>query len=235
MKKLVACALLGFGLTQVLVGCGDDDDAVTPGTSGTSNGGKAGSPSAGNSSGGKAGSTASGGTAGNGTGGSATPVGGEGGAEMGGTTGDAGAGGDPNAAGNGGVGGDSMGGAAGAAGAGGAPPGPVNTVSDLWLSHFCEARSVEVLACDNSTEWSVCYSTYRPFLSTVGEGVCDGDDDDFTKTLALMGALDALAAACPDPDVDQWRCTLDGAPEPKAQDCRDADTARRVATMACGL
>lgn len=109
----------------------------------------------------------------------------------------------------------------------------MNVVSDLWLSHFCEARSTEVLQCEDSGfEWSVCYSTYKPFLSTDVQGSCEGDVDD-AKLIAMVEALDALAAACPDPDVDQWRCTFDGAPQPLDQACRDADDARRVATMAC--
>jgi hypothetical protein len=239
MKKLVACALLGFGLTQVLVGCGDDDDVVNPGTSGSGTAGSnagstsGGTSSAGSSSGGKAGS-ANGGTAGKGSGGNATSgSGGKAGSSAGGTTADAGAGGDINAAGNGGAAGET--GVGGGGGAGGEAPVEPQVASEHWLSEFCDAKSAEVLMCDTSPEWALCYSTYRPFLSTVAEGVCDGDDDPFPKTVALIEALDNLAAACPKPDVDQWRCTFDGAPQALDQACRDADDARRVAAMNCGL
>jgi hypothetical protein len=241
MNKLVACALLGFGLTQVLVGCGDDDDAIEGG-SGTATGGTA---SAGKGSGGKGGNaTAGSSTGGNPTGGTNPTAGsaGKGGAATGGTatggTGNAGGeGGEVGQAGDGNMGGDGMGGAAGGAGgAGPVEPEPEPQVaSPYWLGKFCDAKSAELLMCETSPEWATCYGTYRPFLSTVGEGSCEDDDAEGTKFGALMNALDALAAACPTPDVEDWRCTFDGAPQAKDQACRDADDARRVAAMACGL
>lgn len=239
MNKLVACALLGFGLTQVLVGCGDDDDVIDGG-SGTATGGTA---SAGKGSGGKGGNatagTATGGNATAGTNGTAGSAG-KGGAATGGTaaggTGNmGGAAGDGNVGGDDGVGG-AAGGAGGAGGAGPVEPDPEPQVaSPYWLSQFCDAKSIELLMCESSPEWDTCFSTYKPFLSTVASGECENDDAEYTKTIAMIEALDKLAAACPDPDVDQWRCTAEGAPLAKDQACRDADDARRVAAMACGI
>lgn len=239
MNKLVACALLGFGLTQVLVGCGDDDDVIEGGSGngGTASAGKGGSATAGSATGGKAtggtnATAGTGGKAGSSTGGTATAgttnVGGE---SVGGEGGGGGVGGEA-------IGGDGgLGGAGGAGGAGPVEPDPEPQVaSTYWLSKLCDAKSIELLMCDNSAAWEQCYSTYKPFLSTVAEGFCEGDDEnDPVKTLALMGALDDLAAACPNPTVEQWRCTVEGTPIAKDQACRDADDARRVASMACGL
>jgi hypothetical protein len=250
MNKLVACALLGFGLTQVLVACSDDDDAPPDATSGSSTGGsKAGTSNGGSSSagktnggsssgGGKAGS-ANGGSGGTATGGSATA--GSGGNATAGTTtdvgGEGGVSGGAGEAGMGGVAGEGgMTGDGGMAGAGGAPPVEPQAPTQIWLSHYCEAKSVEVLMCENSPEFATCYSEYRPFLSTVQEGICpgeEGENDPLVKTLALYDAIDALAAACPDPDVDQWQCTFAGAAQAKDQACRDADQAARVAYSNC--
>jgi len=252
MNKLVACALLGFGLTQALVGCSDDDDA-SPGTSGTggssagkgnagsSNGGKnsggtssGGTSSGGTSSGGKAGS-ATGGTAGTGTAGSAGNGGSaarSGGSAIGGA---AGAGGEGGVAGDTGMAGDTNGGGMG--GSGGEPPVELQPATELWLSHFCEARSTETLQCESSKSWGECFNTYDGFMYATGDGICpgeEGDGDPLVKTIALYDAMDALATACPDPDVSQWQCTL-GAPQAKDQACRDADEARRTAAANCGI
>jgi hypothetical protein len=242
MKKLVACALLGFGLTQVLVGCGDDDDAVDggSGSSGTATGGTA---SGGKGSGGSA-TTAGSSTGGKATGGSNATAGsaGKGGTATGGTaTGGTGnAGGEAGAGGENLGGGDGVGGAAGgeggAGGAGPVEPDPEPQVaSSYWLSKFCDAKSMELLMCESSPEWDTCFTTYKPFLSTDVQGECVDDDAEVTKLIAMVEALDKLAAACPSPDVDDWRCTFDGAPQAKDQACRDADEARRVAAMNCGL
>jgi hypothetical protein len=240
MNKLVACALLGFGLTQVLVGCSDDDDA-TPGGSGTAGsshgGNSSGSSNGGSSSAGRAGS-ATGGAAGTSTGGNATAgSAGKGGSATAGTTSGGGEGG---MAGGAGVAGDtSVAGGGGMAGAGGADPGPPQLATELWLSHFCEAKSMEELACTGSQPFGDCYDPYRRMISTVGfGGICEGEgeveNEPTPKTDALVAALDALAAACPDPDVDQWRCALDGEPQAIDTACRAADEARRTATMNCG-
>jgi hypothetical protein len=244
MNKLVACALLGFGLTQVLVGCSDDDDAPIggsgSGTAGSSAGkntggsSSAGKSNGGNDSGGRAGSTAGGtGTAGTGTAGSTTA----------GTAGSATAG-TSNMGGEGGVGGEagmggetSMGGdAGGMGGSGGEPAVEPQAATDIWLTELCRAKSMEELGCDTSPLFYDCFGPLRPFLSTVNEGLCDGEgeveNDPIPKTQALNDALDALAAACPDPTVDQWKCTF-GAPTAKDQACRDADEARRVAYNNC--
>jgi hypothetical protein len=159
--------------------------------------------------------------------GGTTNMGGEGGiGGVGGVAGDTGMAGDTGVAGEGGM-----------AGAGGAPPiVEPQVASPHWLGDFCDAKSVESLGCENSPEWDRCFRDYRPFLSTVNEGVCEGEGVDGQpnpKTDALTAALDALAEACPDPTVDQWQCTL-GAPQAKDQACRDADEARRIATMNCG-
>jgi hypothetical protein len=245
MNKLVACALLGFGLTQVLVGCSDDDDAPPDGgsgTAGTSNGGSstAGKSSGGSSSAGKGGSaTAGSATAGSATGGNATAgSAGKGGSATAGTSA-GGEGGVPGGAGEAGMAG--MAGMAGEtgdggmAGAGGAPTvEPPKPATPLWLSDFCEAKSLEVLGCEDSKEWYQCFSPLRPFMYSVGEGICPGEEELETpvKTLALYDAMDALAAACPDPDVEQWQCTL-GAPRAKDQACQDADDAVLVAFANC--
>lgn len=244
MNKLVACALLGFGLTQVLVGCSDDDDEVS-GTSGSSTGGSsagkstggsssAGKSTGGSSSGGKAGSSTGGtGTAGNTTAGSA----GKGGSATAGTTsmgGEGGVAGDSGVAGEGGVAGDSSG---GMGGAGGEPPVVAEPASEFWLNQFCQAKSSELLQCESSPSWAQCYSTYHGFMYSTGDGICPGEEtsDNPVNTIALFDAMDALAAACPDPDVSQWDCTASGAPRALDIDCRNADEARRVATMNCGL
>jgi hypothetical protein len=231
MNKLVACAVLSLGLTQVLVACGDDDASDDDGTSGSSStagkGGSASGGTGGKASGGSGGSKAGSGGGGN-TNGGGTDSGGAAG-ENNGVGGDpavGGAGGDTGAGGN-----DNMG------GAGGAPPVEPEISTEFWLAEFCAAKSIEELECEFSPEWSLCYNPLRPFVQTIGEGLCAGEEagPTYTKTEALMAALNLAANACQAPDASQWRCDIGGQPQAKEDACREADEAIAAAWAACGL
>lgn len=241
MKKLIACALLGLGLTQSLVACSDDDD-------GGDNTAGMGGAAAGSDTGGKGGggSGQGGSTAGTGMGGSAGSAG-KGGGGSGGSGGSAqggdGSAGEPtslggdNAGGSDGGGGDGAIGGDGAGGAGGAPPEePVQTPTPRWLEKYCDAKASDTLGCEGSPLWYDCFSGLYGFLSGEGgdaSGVCENDDEEFTKTVAMFSAMDALAAACPKPKTEDWRCNAEGLPEPLIKACRDAEAARVDAYKVC--
>ncbi len=233
MNKLIACALLGLGLTQSLVACGDDDTTPDDGTAG------GGAATAGKPSGG---ANQNAGSAGKATGGAS---GGRGGTPSAGTAGTAGTAGS-GAAGEGFGGEPAMGGAGGMGaggegdmgGAGGAPVTEPQLATPYWLNSYCDAQSAEMLACESSQEWYLCFTTYYPFLSQGGDGskVCANETDmeAYPLLLGTVEAVDALAAACPDTTSEDWRCTLEGRPQPKDKACRDAYTAALAALMACG-
>ncbi len=244
MNKLIACALLGLGLTQSLVACGDDDDssgntAGSAGTSaGTDTGGKntGGAPTAGNGgkvSGGNANGGGDAGKAGGGKGGMSHAGEGAGGENLGGET----AGGSGGA----GAGGDDAVGGGGAGGEGGAmPEAPVQTPTPRWLEKYCDAKADDTLGCEGSPPWFDCFSTAFGYLSGEGgdaSGFCETDNpeaEEWPNTMAMIAALDALAAACPSPKVEDWRCNnLSQLPEPKDATCREAEAARVQAYMAC--
>jgi hypothetical protein len=233
MNKLIAGALFCLGVSQALIACGDDDDRSDDNTGGTGGSSTAGS-------GGKAsgGSAALAGSAGKGGGGSGT---GGSGAGKGGT-GEAGdnAGGVPAGVAGDNAGGVSAGGAGGEGaggenegGAGGAPATEPVQATPLWLSNYCEAKSIEVLGCSAALEWAVCFDQYYTWLSTTGGTDCVDDDENVTKLVALYDAFDALANACPDPDESDWECNLDGDAQPKSSDCADAEVVRNTAYAAC--
>lgn len=235
MNRLIACVVLGFGLTSGVVACGDDDDNTPEDTGGTSSAGTAaaGKSGGGSSSGGSS-SGGSGGTGGN-SGGSGGKGGG--GSSAGGTAG-SGVGGQA-VGGEDGVGGENVGGVAGEGvggeGAGGAPPeAEPQLPTPFWLANFCDAISLEELGCDKSPLWYTCYDPYSHFLSA-GEpdGECIDDNEEFTKLQDTVTGFDNLAAACPDPTVEQFSCSLAGVPRAKDAACQDAFAAATAAYQAC--
>ena len=108
--------------------------------------------------------------------------------------------------------------------------------SEYWLNKYCEARSKEVLGCDNSPEWSTCFDNNSPFLSTTGTGTCPNEtDENLPLLIAVLNAFDTLATYCVSPMRSDMRCNpTTHAPEFIDQTCRDADTARQQAVAACG-
>lgn len=239
MNKLVAFAALGLGLVQAVVACSSDSGSTdgTGGTGGASagTGGKAsgGSAQAGSTSGGHGG--VSGGATGGSSAGGGAGKGGTG-ATTGGTGGTGTGGSSAGAPPEGGAAGDMGGSQAGAAGA---PPVEPVMASEFWLSQYCLARSKEVLACDSSPEWAVCFDNNQPYLSTTATGVCPNEDPsttDYPLTVAVIAAFDTLATDCMSPMKSSMRCNpTTHAPEFIDQTCRDADTARQQAAAACGI
>lgn len=232
MNRLIACALLGFGMTSLVVGCGDDDDGGGGNTAGTTTGGTS-------SSGTNAGGSTEAGTAGKTTAGTGGATGGSGGKPTGGT-GAGGSGGDAGApiagGGAGGQGGsaEQVGGAGGEGGVA-EPPGEPQLPTEYWLNKFCDAKAKETLNCEKSDPWTLCYDQYYGFLSAGGDGsgLCDNDDDVGTKTLGVIGAIDQVAAACGTPTTEDFSCNLAG--EAVADDgaCAEADAAAVALYNAC--
>lgn len=250
MNKLLACALLSFGLVQSVVACSDDDDNSPAGTAGS--GAEGGTAQAGKGSGGASAGASSAGKANGGNSNGGSPQAGTGGVAQGGKAGGAqgGSSGSTSMGGDGAGGDEAVGGAddgaAGGGGEGGASDGPPKDpqlADDYWLNKYCDAKAKMSLGCDGSPDWASCYSELSHFLYNGGDaaGVCVGEpsganQDEYPKTTAVFDAMDALAAACPLPmTASDWQCDLEGTPMPKNKACRDAEVARITAWKTCGL
>jgi hypothetical protein len=235
MNRLFAYALLGLGAAQGIVACGDDDDSNPGNVSGSSGTATGGSGSAGKNTGGSA-------TAGN----AGKSAGGSGGSSGGtvSTGGTVGMGGDTDVGGEPGIGGAAGGdGGAGGDGAGGEPAGDPQPADPYWLSQYCDASSKMTLGCEFSQPWAECFNQYYHFLSGEGgpnDGLCtsepepeEGQEPTFPNLFAMIAAVEDLAAACPDTTTTDWRCTLEGAPQPKDEACAEARAAATAAYSVC--
>lgn len=233
MNKLIACALLGLGLTQALVACSSDDDSSSS-TGGTGGASKGGTSSGGAS--GKGGSSAQGGSSSGGKGGASGGGGGSAGkagsgsggtmVSMGGTAPAAGMGGvDIGAAGDMSAGGEA-----------GAPAVVPVQATQLWLNEYCLARAQETLGCAKSPAWQDCFAINQPYLSTTQGALCQNetDTDNHPLTTAVWDSFDQLATLCKSPTTSQMHCNLNDEPEFLDAACRDADAAHAGVIAACG-
>jgi hypothetical protein len=232
MNRLIAYALLGFGIASSVVACGDDDSTTPDDNGGAGNGGS----SAGKNNGGNAGKAPTAGTAGKATGGTGGGAGeGSAGEPAGGTDS---VGGMPagGAGGDDGGGGEAVGGN-GAGGEGGAPPvEPTTAASAYWLNKLCDSQAAETLACEYSPTWGECFNEYDPYLSVDGSGgICPLEEDmeNFPLTVGLTLDLDEAAAACGVTSTEDWSCDLTGTPSPRVQACRTAWDKVKESREAC--